>query len=111
VILLFNVHVQLKIDFIISNFLNQSYYYVPDCVPINNVFTFNYYIQGVPEQGKQCSWAGRAGETESKSPVPFCDFQLIKNLKKFLELHERKVNNFCLLLFFCKVDSIRVKNY
>jgi len=26
-------------------------------------------------------------------------------MKKFLELYEKKINNFCLLLFFCKVDK------
>jgi len=31
--------------------------------------------------------------------------EVVKILKKFLELYEKKLNNFDLLLFFCKVDN------
>jgi len=34
-----------------------------------------------------------------------------KIVKKLSELYEKKINNFCLLLFFCKVDIMWVKNY
>ena len=36
--------------------------------------------------------------------------EVVKILKKFLELYEKKLNNFDLLLFFCKVDNTWVKN-
>ena len=31
--------------------------------------------------------------------------------KKFLEFYKKKINDFCLLQFFCKIDNIWVKNY
>ena len=40
-----------------------------------------------------------------------CTKKLIKNSEKILELYEKKINDFCLLQLFYKLDSIWVKNY